>query len=79
MMILHQKKVILVHYETSRRNPGSSSGIYLTASKVAQCRPMAENRREKEEAKMKQQIIQPPKSCIFNKKDMKLFINSKTP
>ena len=33
------------------RNPDSSTVIYLTAAKVAQCRLVAGNRREKEEAK----------------------------
>ena len=35
MAILNQKKVKLVNDETSMRNPDSSSGIYLTAAKVA--------------------------------------------
>ena len=52
MAILNQKKVRLVNYETSMRNPDYSLVIYLTAAKVAQCRLMAENRREKEEGKM---------------------------
>ena len=51
MEILNQKKVRLVNDETSMRKPDSSSGIYLNAAKLAQCRLMAENRREKEEAK----------------------------
>ena len=46
MIILHQKKARLVNDETSRRNPDSSSVIYLTADKVAQCRLVADNRRE---------------------------------
>ena len=50
-MILNQNKVILVNDETSIRNPDSITGIYITADKVAQCRLVAENRREKEEAK----------------------------
>ena len=33
------------------RNPDSILGIYLTAAKVAQCRLLIENRRDKEEAK----------------------------
>ena len=33
------------------RNPDSSSGIYLTAAKVAQGGLVADNRREKEETK----------------------------
>ena len=51
MTILNQKKVRLVNDETSTRNPDSSMGIYLTAAKVAQCTLVADNRREKEEAK----------------------------
>ena len=51
-MVLKQKKVKLVNEDTiTRRNPDSTLGIYLTAVKVAQCRQVAENRREKEEAK----------------------------
>ena len=50
MMIL-QQKVRLVKYETSRRNPDSGSGIYLTTSKMMQQRLVGENRREKKEAK----------------------------
>ena len=52
MAILNQNKVRLVNDETSMRNPDYSLVIYLTAAKVAQCRLMAENRREKEEEKM---------------------------
>ena len=51
MMILHQKKAILENDVTTRRNPDSSSGIYLTSAKVAQCRMVAYNRRQKEEVK----------------------------
>ena len=51
MTILHQNKVRLVNDETSRRNPDSILVIYLTAAKVSQFRLVAENRREKEEAK----------------------------
>ena len=51
MAVQKQKKARLVNDETSLRNPDSISGIYLTATKVAQCRLVAENRREKEEAK----------------------------
>ena len=43
--------VRLIHDVTSRRNPDSNSGIYLTSAKVAQCRLVAKNRREEEEAK----------------------------
>ena len=43
--ILNQEKVILVNDGTSTRNPDSSLGIYLTASKVVQYRLVAENRR----------------------------------
>ena len=51
MMTIHQKKAILVNDKKSRRNPDLSLGIYLTADKVAQWRLVADNRREKEEAK----------------------------
>ena len=51
MSIINQKKVILVNNETSARNPCSSSGVYLTAVKLAQYRLVDEKRREKEEAK----------------------------
>ena len=51
MVLRNQIKVRLVNDETSTRNPDSSSEIYLTAAKVTQCRPVSENRREKEEAK----------------------------
>ena len=43
--------MIFVNDETSMKNPDLSSGIYLTADKVAQFRLVVENRREKEEAK----------------------------
>ena len=36
---------------TTRSNPDSTSGIYLAAVKVAQCRQVAADRREMEEAK----------------------------
>ena len=49
MMILQQRKVRLVKDETSGRNPDSSSGIYPTATKLAQCILAAENRTEKKE------------------------------
>ena len=52
MIIFKQKKVKLENkYTTTRRNPYSTSGIYLTAVKVEKCRQVADNRREKEEAK----------------------------
>ena len=52
MIILNKRKVKLENEEANtRRNPNSTSGIYLTAVKVAQCRQVAKNRRETEEAK----------------------------
>ena len=52
MMILKQKKVKLTNEDANiRRNPNSTSGIYLNAVKVAQFRQVDANRREKEEAK----------------------------
>ena len=48
MMILNQKKAKLENEDTTtRRNPDLTSGIYLTVVKVAQCRQVAENIREK--------------------------------
>ena len=52
MMVLHQKKVKLSNEDAkTRRNPNSSSGIYHTAAKVAQCRQVAANRIAVDEAK----------------------------
>ena len=52
MMILKQKKVKMANEDTTtRRKPDSTPVIYLTAVKVAQCRELDANRREKEEAK----------------------------
>ena len=51
-MILQQKKVKLANDDANtRRNPNSTSGIYLTADKVAQCRQVAANRIAVDEAK----------------------------
>ena len=51
-MILMQKKIKLTNEDANtRRNPDSTSGIYLTAAKVAQYREVAANRREMEETK----------------------------
>ena len=51
-MIYHQKKVKLGHEDANTRiNLNLTSGIYLTAAKVAQCRQVAANRREMDEAK----------------------------
>ena len=53
MMILKKKKVKLENEETTtRRNPDSTSVIYLTAVKVAQYIQVDGNRREKEETKV---------------------------
>ena len=52
MMILKQNKIKLANEDTTTtRNSDSTSRMYLTAVKVAQCRQVADNRREKEEAK----------------------------
>ena len=52
MMIHQQKKVKLADEDANTRsNLNSTSGIYLTAAKVAQCRQVAANRREMDEAK----------------------------
>ena len=46
IMILKQKKVKLENDDSNtRRNPNSTSGIYLTAAKVAQFRQVDVNRR----------------------------------
>ena len=79
MMIPHHKKLILVNYEISKRNHDLNWGIYLTASKVAQYRLMVDNRRKRKRQRNKQKIIQPPKICIFNKSDVKVFRNYWTP
>ena len=52
-MMIHKKKKVKLANEDSntRRNPDSTSGIYLTAVKVAQYRQVAANRREMEDAK----------------------------
>ena len=42
MMILKKRKAKLANEDAiTRRNPNSTSGIYLTAVKVAQCRQVA--------------------------------------
>ena len=52
MMIHQQKKVKLGDEDAKTRiNLNSTSGIYLTAAKVAHCRQVAMNRREMDEAK----------------------------
>ena len=51
MMIIQQKKLILVNDENSRRNPDSDLVIYLNADKLSQCRLVGENRKYKEEKK----------------------------
>ena len=52
MMTIKQNKVKLAKKDTTtRRNPDSTLGIYLTAAKVAQYRQVTENSREKEDAK----------------------------
>ena len=50
-MILQKKKVIMINDDASRSNPDYIFGIYLTAAKVAQCRLVGGNMREKEESK----------------------------
>ena len=46
IMIVNQKKVKLANEDTTtRRNPDLTSGIYLTAVKVAQFRQVSENSR----------------------------------
>ena len=77
-MILNQRKAILVNDETSIRNLDSNTGIYLTAAKVAHYRLVADNKRKRKRQERKQQIRQSPETCIFNKSDAKIIINTKT-
>ena len=52
MMIHKQKKMKLTDEDAdTRSNLNSTSGIYLTAAKVAQCRQVAANSREMDEMK----------------------------
>ena len=52
MMILKKRKVKLAYEDANTRsNPNSTSGIYLAAAKLTQCRQVAVNRREMDEAK----------------------------
>ena len=51
MEILQKKKVIVENDIFNRKNSDSIPGIYFTAAKVAQCRLLANNRREKQEKK----------------------------
>ena len=52
MMIIKQKKLKMENEgAATRRNPDSIFVVYLTAVKVSQFRQVADNRREKEEAK----------------------------
>ena len=52
MMIHQQKKVKRTDEDANTRSkPNSTSGIYLTAAKAEQCRQVAANRREMDEAK----------------------------
>ena len=79
MTVLHQKTVRLVNDETFMMKPDSNPVIYFTAAKVVQFRMVADNRKRTEEAKSKHQRRQSPKSFFFNKIDLKIFRNSKTP
>ena len=76
---MQKKKVRLENGATTRKKPDSGLGIYLAADKVAQHILVDENRRKKEQTKRKQQRIQTPESCVFNKIDLNIFRNSKTP
>ena len=79
MAILNQKKAILVNDETSMRNPDYSLVIYLIADKVAQYRLVAENRREKEEAKHQTAKKTFTQKFHLQQSDLKLLRNAKTP
>ena len=48
---MQKNKAGLEKYVTNINNPDLSLGIYLTTTKVAHYRLLADNRREKEEAK----------------------------
>ena len=69
----------MVNDETSMRNPDSSLGIYLTAAKLAQRIIVAENKREKQEAKKERAKKTFTESYISNISDVNLFRNPKTP
>ena len=77
--ILHQNKLISDNDVTTRNNPDSSLGIYLTATKVAQCRLVSENRRYKEEAKKETAKKTASLKLCLQKMDLKIFRNAKTP
>ena len=79
MTTLNQKKVILLNDETSMRKPYLSTRIYLTASKVAQCRLFYENRREKEETKKETSKKTSTRKLHLQKRCVEIFRNSKTP
>ena len=79
MMIMHKNKVRLDNDVTTRNNPDSSSVIYLSASKVAQCRMVAENKREKEEVKKETVNKTAAQKLCFQKSYLKIFRYSKTP
>ena len=77
MMILKKNKVKLENEDTiTRRNPDSTSGIYLIHVNLFQCRQVAENRREKEEAKKEQKRRQPQERFISNSIDLILCIGA---
>ena len=82
MGILNQNKSRLendISNITTRKNPDlTTSVIYLAAANVLQYSTMAENIREKEDTKRKQQIRQPPKRFLFKKSNLKLFRNANT-
>ena len=79
MAILNQNKVRLINDETSMRNPYYSSGIYLTAAKVAKCRLVADNMKEKEEAKRETAKKTAKRNFYLQKSDVKIFRNTRTP
>ena len=66
--ILHQKKLISDNDVTTRNNPDSSLGIYLTTAKVVQYRLVSENRRYKEEAKKETAKKIPPQNIVSSTK-----------
>ena len=79
MMILKQKKIKQENEDTTtRRNPGSTSVIYLTAIKVAQHIQVDDNRREMEELKKLTAKKKPQERSISDSRDLKLLIGAST-
>ena len=76
---MQKNKVILENDVTTRRNPNSILLIYHTADKLAQFRLVDENKREEEEAKKETENKTSAKICVFIKRDINIFRNTKNP